>query len=102
MMLTVQDKQQIKQELVARLKDEPEVRKLVVFGSFASSPNPQDLDVAVFQDSDQAYLPLALKYRRLTRAIARRIPLDILPFRAGVPGGWFLQEVLRGEVVYER
>jgi uncharacterized protein len=102
MVLSVQDKERIKQELVARLKDEPEVRRIVVFGSFATSPDPHDLDVAVFQDSDQTYLPLAMKYRRLTRPIARRIPMDILPIRKDGGAGWFMQEISRGEVIYER
>jgi len=103
MSLSATDKEQIKKDLVDQLKDEPEVRKVVLFGSFVSNPDPHDLDVAVFQDSDERYLPLAMKYRRLTRSIARRIPMDILPFQANVPGGWFLrEEVLRGEVIYER
>ena len=37
--------------------------------------------VAVFQDSTEPYLPLALKYRRKTCAIAQRIALDILPLK---------------------
>ena len=103
MMLSASDKEQIKRDLVEQLKGELELRKVVIFGSFTTNPDPHDLDVAVFQDSDETYLPLATKYRRLTRPIARRIPMDILPFRADVPGGWFLrEEVLRGEVIYER
>ncbi len=102
MVLSVQDKERIKQELVERLKGEPEVRRIVVFGSFATSPDPHDLDVAVFQDSDQMYLPLAMKYRRLTRPIARRIPMDILPIRKDGGSGCFMDEISRGEVIYER
>ena len=103
MKLTEADKQQIKRDVVERLRGEPEVRKIVIFGSFPSSADPRDLDVAVFQDSDQTYLPLAMKYRRLLRPVADRIPLDVLPFRSSVPGGWFVRdEVLCGEVVYER
>lgn len=99
------DRQWIKQELRTRLGGEAEVRKVVIFGSFLSSPSPHDLDVAVFQESDQSYLPLALKYRKLTRAIARLIPMDVFPLRSSEitdPGGSFVQEILRGEVVYER
>ncbi|MHC4798310.1 MAG: nucleotidyltransferase domain-containing protein [Planctomycetota bacterium] len=100
MILNESDKEQIKRELVERLKGEPEVCKVVIFGSFSTNPDPRDLDVAVFQDSVETYVPLATKYRLLTRPIARRIPMDILPFRAGVQGGWFLrEEVLRGEVI---
>ena len=74
----------------------------VVFGSFLYSDNPHDLDVAVFQDSTESYLPLALKYRQKTRSIARRIPLDILPLKSWALDDPFLAEVARGKVVYER
>jgi hypothetical protein len=79
-----------------------EVQKIVVFGSFLHSDNPHDLDVAVFQDSAEPYLPLVLKYRQKTRSIARRIPLDILPLKPWTADDPFLAEMAKGEVVYER
>ena len=102
MRLTDEEKQKIKRELAQRLGPEHEVRMVVVFGSFLTSDDPHDLDVAVFQDSDETYLPLAMKYRRLTREIARRIPMDIVPLKAETREGWFWREVMTGEVVYER
>jgi len=42
---------------VAGLAGFPEVRRVVVFGSFVTSDDPQDLDIAVFQDSDESYYP---------------------------------------------
>jgi len=95
-------KDEIKRQLAACLSREEEVRRVVIFGSFATDPAPHDLDVAVFQDSDEDYLPLALRYRRATRAIARRIPLDIIPVRATGASGPFLDEIAKGEVIYER
>jgi predicted nucleotidyltransferase len=89
-------------ELVACLQGQDEIRKIVVFGSFLTSQTPQDLDVAVFQDSGEDYLTLAMKYRRLTRPIARLLPLDILPIRMGTADGVWTQEIGEGEVVYER
>jgi len=101
-MLTEQEKELLKQRLVSSLKAEKEVCRIVVFGSFINSDNPHDMDVAVFQDSDEKYLPLAMKYRRITRNIARRIPMDIIPLKAGVEGEIFLDEIERGVVIYER
>lgn len=101
-MLTIDRKQQLKGQLVAALAGEREVCRIVVFGSFLHSDHPHDLDVAVFQDSDESYLPLALKYRKKTRAIARVIPLDIIPLRIGVRDGLFLDEIEQGEVIYEK
>ena len=74
---------------------------MVVFGSFLTTEEPHDLDAAVFQDSDESYLPLAMKYRLLVRPIAQRIPVDIVPIRPGATGA-FLKEIEEGEVVYER
>ena len=101
-MFTKQQKQLLIQQLVSSLKIEREVCRIVVFGSFVNSDNPHDMDVAVFQDSDEKYLPLAMRYRKKTREIARLIPMDILPLKAGVEGETFLDEIERGEVVYER
>ncbi len=101
-MFTEQKKQSIRQKLVASLTTEPEVRRIVIFGSFLKSKDPHDLDVAVFQDSDEKYLPLAMKYRRKTRDIARIIPIDIIPLSAGAANGPFLDEIQRGETIYER
>ena len=101
-MFTEQQKQSLKQQLVSLLETEREVCRIVIFGSFLSSNDPQDIDVAIFQDSDEKYLPLAMKYRRKTRDIARSIPLDILPLKAGVQGEVFIDEIEQGEVIYER
>lgn len=101
-MFTEQQKQSLKEHLVSLLKTEREVCRIVIFGSFLSSKDPHDINVAIFQDSDEKYLPLAMKYRRKTRDIARRIPLDILPLKAGVQGEVFMDEIEQGEVIYER
>jgi hypothetical protein len=60
------------------------------------------VDVAVFQESEESYLPLALKYRRLLRPVTNRIPVDVLPLRATYTTGAFLSEIEQGEVVYVR
>ena len=102
MILNPAEKDEIKREVADRLRHEPEVRKVMIFGSFLHKPDPDDLDVAIFQDSDETYLPLALKYRRLLRPVAKRIPLDVIPVRPKGAHGPFLQEIEHGEVIYER
>ncbi len=101
-MLSSQRKRALVSELVASLAKEHEVCRIVVFGSFLHSDDPHDLDVAVFQDSEETYLPLVLRYRKRARQIARTIPLDIVPLKAGVKDGLFLDEIEQGKVVYER
>jgi predicted nucleotidyltransferase len=102
MPLTPQQKSEIIRELVGFLKDEPEIQRIVVFGSFLSSNAPNDLDVAVFQTSSEKYLPLAMKYRRKIEPLAQRIAVDVIPLRPNPPKVTFLEEIARGEVVYER
>ena len=102
MHLTQLEKNAIKRDLAVSLRNESEITKIVVFGSFLTVSDPHDLDVAIFQNSNQPYLPLAMKYRRKTRMIANRITLDILPLKAGVQDSIMLNAIAQGEVVYER
>ena len=101
-MLTEEHKKVLKQQLVNCLKAEAEVCRVIIFGSFLNSDDPHDLDVAVFQDSNEKYLPLAMKYRKKARDIGRRIALDIIPLKVGRNSGIFMDEIERGEIVYER
>jgi len=101
-MISEKEKQNLKQGLIDCLQKEREIRRIVVFGSFLNSSDPHDIDVAIFQDSSDQYLPLAMKYRKLTRRLARRIALDIIPIRSDASSGFLLDEIRRGEVIYER
>jgi len=101
MTLASSQKDNIKAEIRDLLSREPEVTKIVIFGSFVTSSSPRDIDIAVFQDSGRTYMPLALKYRRLTRKIARILPLDVIPLKAS-SDSLFVKEIEAGEVIYER
>jgi len=102
MRMSEEQKNEIKLELVRCLREEPEITRLVVFGSFISSTEPNDLDLAIFQNSGDDYLSLALKYRRRIRPVTRKIPIDVLPIRPNAPPVPFLREIEKGEVIYER
>ena len=95
----------LKYQLIESLKPEKEINKIIVFGSFLESENPNDIDVALLQDSEETYLSLAMKYRRLTRKIAKTIPIDIIPLKSMElvnPPNSFLSEIEAGEIIYER
>jgi len=100
--LAADDKMRLVDELVACLRREQEIVRIVIFGSFVQSDAPHDMDVAIFQDSAENYLPLAMKYREKTRRIADDIALDIIPIRPNAPRTSFLAEIERGNTVYER
>jgi predicted nucleotidyltransferase len=95
-------KERLKSEIIEQLIEFPEIRKVVIFGSFLFSDEPNDLDIAVFQDSDESYYPLAMKYRKKLRSIANRIPIDVLPIRKNPENATFLKEIENGEILYER
>jgi len=102
MNLQGETKEMLKKEIVDRLSEFPEVQRVVIFGSFLNSDDPHDLDIAVFQDSDESYYPLAMKYRRTLRTVANKIPIDVIPIRRSPEKGPFMEEIHKGEVLYER
>lgn len=99
--MTEKEKSHIKSRLKEALSQENEISKIIVFGSFLKTKEPNDIDVAIFQNSKEMYLKLALKYRKLTRGIAKIIPVDIIPLKENSTGS-FLNEIKAGEIIYER
>lgn len=102
MPLTPAEKQELKRQVAESLSAEKEVRRVVVFGSFLNSEDPCDMDIAVFQDSTEAYLPLVMKYRRKLTSIADRVPVDVIPIRPDPRPCALLEEIEKGEIIYER
>jgi len=96
------DKVLLKKQIVASLKGESEIKKIIIFGSFNKSDSPNDLDIAVVQSSSENYLTLALKYRKLIRRVSREIAIDIFPILEKNNNNFFLTEIESGEVIYER
>jgi len=101
-MVSLNEKQALKNELVACLKGNPDIRKIVIFGSFVTSDNPPDMDVAIFQESTDGYMKLSMEYRKLIRPVSNKIPIDIFPIRTDAGEASILSEIDNGEVVYER
>lgn len=100
--MTHMDKEAIKKDVVQCLAGAGEIRRIVVFGSFLTSDAPNDIDVAVFQESKATYLELAMKYRRMLRPVFRKIAVDVIPVRPEPDHTSFLGEIEAGEVIYER
>ena len=94
------EKDKIKHEVVKQLKSQTEITKIVLFGSFLTSLTPNDLDLAIFQNSKEKYMTLAVKYRNCLDNIARTIALDVIPIKVGA-SGLFMNEINSGEVLYE-
>ncbi|MDO9577464.1 MAG: nucleotidyltransferase domain-containing protein [Candidatus Cloacimonadales bacterium] len=94
-------KEELKKMIKMKLSNENEIQKIILFGSFVNSNTPNDLDVAIFQDSEEKYYNLAMRYRKLLREISRIIPLDILPLKMGAEST-FLDEIEKGETIYEK
>lgn len=102
MQLNETAKNQIKKEIVRQLQDAAEISKIIIFGSFVRDPAPNDVDIAIFQTTSEPYLPLAIKYRTKLTSVARQIPIDVIPVRPNPEKSSFLDEILSGEVLYEK
>ena len=102
MKFNAKQKENLKRQLISCLASEKEVKKIIIFVSFLRTNNPNDVDVAIFQDSTETYLTLAMKYRKKTRDIAKTIPLDIIPIKSEIKNNPFLSEIETGELIYER
>ena len=92
----------LKKKIVDLLKEQEEIEKIIIFGSFNKSDLPNDLDIAVVQNSKENYINLALKYRKLLRVISKEIAIDIFPFIDKNENSFFRNEVESGEVIYAR
>jgi predicted nucleotidyltransferase len=101
MTITTRQKNHIKTQIKERLAQENEIQKIVIFGSFTKSKEPNDIDIAIFQNSDESYMSLALKYRKLIRDLSRLYPIDVIPLKSNENGS-FLKEIEKGETIYER
>lgn len=101
MTLTEIQKDKIKNKIREKFSKEREVQKVVVFGSFIKSEHPNDIDIAIFQNSDESYLSLALKYRKLIREISRILPTDVIPLKSNTEGD-FIDEIQTGQLIYEK
>ena len=95
-------KNQIKQAVVEAMKNEQDIHKIIVFGSFLSSKTPGDIGVAVLGKFTKGYLEVATRLRKKVRHIAKILPVDIVPIQEDAPPNSFFQEIQKGEVIYER
>lgn len=89
-------------KIVDSLKGQKEIERIIIFGSFNQSDSPNDIDIAVVQNSSDNYLTLALKYRKLIRNISKEIAVDIFPIVEKNKNSFFTNEVASGEVIYAR
>ena len=103
MTVKIFNKDNVKRDMISALADDATVEKIVIFGSFITSEQPHDLDVAIFSTSAEDYLTQAMSFRRRLRSIARLIPLDIVPVSMPINSdSSFLLEIDKGEIIYEK
>ena len=96
------NKTELKNKIVESLKEQKEIEKIIIFGSFNKTESPNDIDIAVVQNSSENYITLALKYRKLIRNITKEIAVDIFPILDKNRNSFFANEVSDGEVIYAK
>jgi predicted nucleotidyltransferase len=102
MHMTPAVKNKIKNKVLEQLSSDKAIRKIVVFGSFVTSDDPEDIDLAIFSESDRDYLSQAMEYRKKLRDIAGQIPVDVIPVKIPYEEISFMEEINNGEVIYEK
>jgi len=102
MNMTPAAKNKIKNKVLEKLSSDKAIRKIIVFGSFVTSDDPEDIDLAIFSESDKDYLSQAMEYRKKLRDIAGQIPVDVIPVKIPHEGVSFMEEINSGEVIYEK
>ncbi len=73
------DKEKILNELKSNLLSDESIEKIIIFGSFTNSDSPNDIDVALFSNSNEDYLTIVMRYKKLIRNTNIKIPVDIIP-----------------------
>ena len=101
MYLSIDIKDEMIKLIQNRLVDFSEITKIILFGSFPKSKNPNDIDIAIIQNSKDNYLTLSLKYRKALRELSKKIPLDVIPIKIDTDSS-FLEEINQGYVIYEK
>jgi len=96
------NKTEVKNKIVDLLKGQNEIERIIIFGSFNKSDSPNDIDIAVVQNSSENYLTVALKYRKLIRNISKEIAVDIFPIIKDNSNSFFSREIASGEVIYAK
>jgi predicted nucleotidyltransferase len=110
-------KDEVKEQIVTRLKTGVSLYKVILFGSFAWGSPGKDSDIDLVVVTDDVSMPANYKenmqnYLRvssLLREMRRRIPMDLIVHTKPMHeefirlGSMFSREIMeRGEVLYEK
>ncbi len=101
-MLSESEKNELKSKIANSLLSSSEIEKIIIFGSFLDAQSPNDIDIAIFQNSSDNYLTLALKYRKMIRDVSKEIPVDVIPIKSSAIKNFLIDEIEKGEVIYAR
>ncbi|MBF0102747.1 MAG: nucleotidyltransferase domain-containing protein [Desulfobacterales bacterium] len=106
MKISTNQKADLKNQIVMCLQSEPEVKKIIIFGSFIHSDTPKDIDIAIFQDKyseNKEFITLGVKYQRRLDELIKQIPIDVIPISPKANHkSFFMKEILKGEIIYEK
>jgi len=104
MRLSEDKKTIIKDLIVKNLSDISDISKIIIFGSFIISKQPNDIDIAILDSSGKDYFTLSAIYRKKLRPISEILPIDVIPIVKLEPDNkaTIENDILMGEVIYEK
>jgi len=109
--------EEIRLEILARLAESGNIRKVIVFGSYAGGTSGPESDIDLLVVTDEDSMPRSFDenmecYQRVSsvlREIKKRIPIDLIVHTRMMheefirQGSMFAKEITeRGEVLYEK
>lgn len=100
--MNADEKKTIQDEVISSLSSYPSLQKIIVFGSFFAAFAPNDIDIAVVDNSGKDYMTLSIDYRKMLLSLAGRIPIDLVPLKSLDSKGYMMSEIKKGRVIYER
>ena len=93
-------------ETTRRLSHFPEVKKIILFGSYLEGRRDllTDLDILVVMETDEDFLT---RMKRIYQALDSKVDIDVLAYTPGelekLKDRGFIKKVLReGEIIYKR
>lgn len=78
MLITNEEKNKIT-DMIAEKISGPEVKKLILFGSFVESANPNEINLAIISEENLDYISKVAKYRKKIKDLSKKIPVQIFP-----------------------
>lgn len=100
MLITKEEKTEIKHLLTEKISG-PEVKQLILFGSFVESNNLNEINIAIISEENLDYISKVKKYRQKIKDLSKKIPVQIFPLLKS-ENSYLHDKIKHGITLYSR